>query len=91
MLVVHRSGEPLLAHPGGGRAWWCSTAARCLFSDSSWPHGEDRKDAAEQAIGQILDKGYADKYQERNEPTHLVGVALSAKEGNLAAVKVVST
>lgn len=54
-------------------------------------HGEDGKDAAEQAIGQLLDKGYADKYQERNEPTHLVGVALSAKEGNLAAPKVVST
>ena len=53
-------------------------------------HGEDGKTAAEQAIGQIRDKGYADKYRDRKEPIHLVGVAFSSKDSNLAALKVVS-
>ena len=53
-------------------------------------HGEDGNAAAEQAIGQIRDKGYADKYRDRKEPIHLVGVAFSSKDSNLAALKVVS-
>ncbi len=51
--------------------------------------GEDGKTAAGQAVGQIRDKGYADKYRDRKESIHLVGVAFSSKDRNLAAVKVV--
>lgn len=54
-----------------------------------WHGGGDGEDAAGQAVGQIWDKGYADKYRDRNEPVHLVGVAFSAQDRNLAAVKAV--
>ena len=51
--------------------------------------GEGGKDAAQQAIGQMQQKGYAEKYRDRGEPIHLVGVAFSREDRNLAAVKVV--
>ena len=51
--------------------------------------GEGGQDAAAQlAIEQIQDKGYADKYRDRNEPVHLIGVALG-RDGSPATVKVV--
>ena len=45
--------------------------------------------AAEQAIGQIREKGYAEKYRGHGEPIHLIGVSFSRKDRNLATVKVV--
>ena len=47
------------------------------------------EDTAQQAIEQIQEKGYADKYRSQNQPIHLIGIAFSAKERNLAAVKVI--
>ena len=52
--------------------------------------GEDDRDAAaEQAIKQIREKGYAEKYKNRNEPVHLIGVAFG-RDRSPAAVKVVT-
>ena len=51
--------------------------------------GEDDRDAAaRQAIDQIREKGYADKYRDRNEPVHLIGVAFG-RDRSPAAVTVV--
>ena len=50
---------------------------------------EDGDAAARQAIGQIRERGYAEKYRNRNEPIHLVGVAFSREERNLAEIRVV--
>ncbi len=51
--------------------------------------GEDDRDAAaQQAIEQIREKGYAEKYRDRNEPVHLIGVAFG-RDRSPAAVKVV--
>ncbi len=51
--------------------------------------GEDDRDAAaRQAIEQIREKGYAEKYRNRKEPVHLVGVAFG-RDRSPAAVKVV--
>ena len=53
--------------------------------------GEDDRDAvARLAIEQIRERGYADKYRNRKEPIHLIGVA-SSRDRSPAAVKVVST
>ena len=49
---------------------------------------DDRDDAARQAIEQIREKGYADKYKNRNEPVHLIGVAFG-RDRSPAAVAVV--
>ena len=49
----------------------------------------DGDSAAQQAIGQMRDKGYAEKYRDRGEPIHLVGMAFSREGRNLTAVKVV--
>ncbi len=49
----------------------------------------DRDVAARQAIEQIREKGYAEKYKDRNQPIHLIGVALG-RDRSPAAVKVVS-
>ncbi len=49
---------------------------------------DDRDDAARQAIEQIREKGYAEKYRDRNEPVHLIGVAFG-RDRSPAAVKVV--
>ena len=51
--------------------------------------GEDDRDAAaRQAIEQIREKGYAEKYRDRNEPIHLIGMAFG-RDRSPAAVKVV--
>ena len=50
----------------------------------------DSDSAAFQAIEQIRDRGYADKYRDRGEPIHLVGVSFSSRDRNLATVKVLS-
>ena len=49
---------------------------------------DDRDDAARQAIKQIREKGYAEKYRDRNKPVHLIGVAFG-RDRSPAAVKVV--
>lgn len=49
----------------------------------------DGDSVARQAIGQMQEKGYAEKYRDRGEPIHLVGVAFSREDRNLAAVNVV--
>ena len=49
---------------------------------------DDRDDAAQRAIEQIREKGYAEKYKNRNEPVHLIGVAFG-RDRSPAAVKVV--
>ena len=52
--------------------------------------GEGSQDTAAQlAIEQIQEKGYAEKYRNRNEPVHLIGVAFG-RDRSPAAVKVVS-
>ena len=52
--------------------------------------GEDDRDAAaQQAIEQVREQGYAEKYRDRGEPVHLIGISFSSKDRNLAAVKVV--
>ncbi|MXX15743.1 MAG: hypothetical protein F4Z52_00510, partial [Gammaproteobacteria bacterium] len=48
------------------------------------------KSVAQSAIEQIQSKGYAEKYRDRGEPIHLVGVAFSRDARNVSAVKVVS-
>ena len=51
--------------------------------------GEGDRDAvAKHAIEQIQEKGYAEKYRDRNEPVHLIGVAFG-RDRSPAAVKVV--
>ncbi len=49
----------------------------------------DQDTAAQLAIEQIQEKGYAEKYQDRGEPIHLIGVAFG-RDRSPAAVKVVS-
>ncbi len=49
---------------------------------------DDRDDAARQAIEQIREKGYAEKYRDRGEPVHLIGVAFG-RDRSPAAVKVI--
>ena len=52
--------------------------------------GEDNSDSTAQlAIGQIREKGYAEKYRDRGEPVNLVGVAFDQSLRYLVAVKVV--
>ena len=48
----------------------------------------DGDSVAQQAIGQMREKGYAEKYRDRGEPIHLVGLAFSREDRNLAAVEV---
>ena len=48
----------------------------------------DRDAVAQQAIEQMQDKGYAEKYRDRNEPIHLIGVAFGRDRGPVE-VKVV--
>ena len=49
----------------------------------------DSDSSACRAKEQIQDKGYAEKYRNRGEPIHLVGMAFSSELRNLAAVKVI--
>ena len=49
----------------------------------------DRDVAAQKAIEQMQDKGYAEKYKDRNQPIHLIGVALG-RDRSPAEVKVAS-
>ena len=51
---------------------------------------KDSDPAARRAIAQIHEKGYAEKYLPLGNPAHLVGVTLSTKDHNLAAVKAVA-
>ena len=46
--------------------------------------------AAQQAVEQMRGRGYAEKYMDRGEPVHLVGVAFSREGRNVSAVKAVA-
>ena len=50
--------------------------------------GEDPEAAMSRAMRQIRERGYAEKYRDRNEPIHLVGAVFGRTERNLLAVKV---
>ena len=50
--------------------------------------GEHDKDAARQAIEQIREKGYVEKYRGRNESVHLIDITFG-RDRSPAAVKVV--
>ena len=50
---------------------------------------DDSEPAARSAIEQMREKGYAEKYRDRGEPVHLVGIAFNREDRNLATVKVV--
>ncbi len=51
--------------------------------------GEDDRDAAaRQAIEQIREKGYADKYRDRKKPIHLIGVAFGRDRSPVAVTVV---
>jgi hypothetical protein len=41
-------------------------------------------------LAQIKNKGYADKYRNRNEPIHLIGVEFSKKKRNIVGFDVES-
>ena len=47
----------------------------------------DANAALDAAIRQIRDRGYAEKYRDRGEPVHLVGVACGREARNLLAVR----
>ncbi len=49
----------------------------------------DNDSVALKAIEQMRDRGYADKYRDRGEVIHLVGISFSSEDRNLTAVKVV--
>ncbi len=49
--------------------------------------GEDGDAAMARAMGQIRERGYAEKYRARGEPIHLVGVVLGREQRNLLAVR----
>lgn len=54
-------------------------------------HGEaDSEATAKLAIKQIQQKGYAEKYRDRKQPIHLIGIAFDPNLRNLAAVEAVS-
>jgi len=39
------------------------------------------------AIAQIREKGYAEKYRDRGEPIHLVGMVFGKRERNLLGIR----
>ena len=49
--------------------------------------GEDPEAAVSRAMRQIRERGYAEKYRDRNEPIHLVGAVFGRAERNLLAVR----
>ena len=52
--------------------------------------GEDGSElAAQSAIEQVQQKGYAEKHRDRGEPVHLIGVSFSRDDRNVSTVKVV--
>ncbi len=48
--------------------------------------GEDEASAVGRAVRQIRERGYADKYRERCEPIHLLGVVFGREARNVIAV-----
>ena len=50
--------------------------------------GEDAEAAMSRAMRQIRERGYAEKYRDRNEPIYLVGAVFGRTERNLIAVQV---
>jgi hypothetical protein len=47
-------------------------------------------DATGNALQQIKDRGYADKYRTRGEPIHLIGVEFSKNSRNISGFEVAS-
>ena len=44
--------------------------------------------ALDSAIAQIREKGYAEKYRDRGEPIHLIGMVFGRKKRNLLEIRV---
>ncbi len=49
--------------------------------------GEDGEAALDAALVQIRERGYAEKYRDRGEPIHLVGIAFGREQRNLLGVR----
>ncbi len=49
--------------------------------------GEDGEAALDAALVQMRERGYAEKYRDRGEPIHLVGIAFGREERNLLGVR----
>ena len=48
--------------------------------------GEDEAAAVGRAVRQIRERGYVEKYRERGEPIHLLGVVFGREARNVIAV-----
>ncbi len=49
--------------------------------------GGDAGPALDRALAQMRERGYADKYRDRNEPVHLVALAFGRGERNLVGIR----
>ena len=49
---------------------------------------ENAESATARAVNQIRERGYAEKFRDRGEPIHLVGIVFGHQEGSLLAVRV---
>ncbi len=47
----------------------------------------DVQGSLDAAMAQMKDRGYADKYRERREPIHLIGLAFGEFDRNLVGVR----
>ena len=60
-----------------------------VFECKMLKEGMDKEQAAAEAIEQINDRGYADRYRDGFKSVHLIGAVFDSEEKNLAAMKVV--
>lgn len=47
----------------------------------------DAEAALDRAMGQMRDRGYGEKYRDRGQPVHLVGLSFGRAERNLLGVR----
>ncbi len=59
-----------------------------VFELKMLPEGGDADRTAAEAIRQIRQRGYADKYLDGTKRTHLIGAAFSGESRNLEAIKI---
>ena len=52
--------------------------------------GEDAASALDAALAQMRERGYAEKYRDRGEPIHLIGVACGGEAKNILDIRVES-
>ena len=77
-LVAEDSGS-------GGRA---DMVVRCNDGVYLFEFKLAERQASGRALAQIRDRGYADKYRRADRPIHLIGVAFSREDRNIAAFEV---